>query len=449
MRIKSIYVLLISLTTLAFYACDNDDEIQKTAPVVSIDPVKDVTANSVTVSGKIVDAGNDAITEAGFVYSSNVTLPTVADNKVIATVTDKVFSGTLASLTSGTTYHVRAFATNSVSTTYTDVLDFSTNNLAPTVSNITIEGTLEVNRTIEVKYAYSDSESDSEGETTFQWYVANNAAGEGEVVISGATAKSFLVQESQNGKYIRVSVYPKASKGTIAGTEVKSAYIGAVGEATTVTFTYNAQSVTYGIISRPSGKKWMDRNLGAERVAESIDDYKAFGDMFQWGRPIDGHQKITRTGGDPSNMSGDTGITEVNAYSDQDVPTTNKFIITTGNNGDWRNPQNDNLWQGATGINNPCPSGWRLATLDEWNAEGITGDASAFTELKLTHNGVRLSATGTLDNVNSVGHYWTSIPIAKYGGIWSVEMFFGPDYSTFRNTFTYRGNGAACRCIKD
>ena len=40
----------------------------------------------------------------------------------------------------------------------------------------------------------------------------------------------------------------------------------------------------------PTGRIWMDRNLGASRVATSSNDEDAFGDLYQWGRYSDGHQ---------------------------------------------------------------------------------------------------------------------------------------------------------------
>jgi uncharacterized coiled-coil DUF342 family protein len=39
-----------------------------------------------------------------------------------------------------------------------------------------------------------------------------------------------------------------------------------------------------------TGKIWMDRNLGATKVASSYDDSQSYGDLYQWGRGNDGHQ---------------------------------------------------------------------------------------------------------------------------------------------------------------
>lgn len=37
----------------------------------------------------------------------------------------------------------------------------------------------------------------------------------------------------------------------------------------------------------------MDRNLGVSRIATSSTDSEAYGDLYQWGRLSDGHEKRT------------------------------------------------------------------------------------------------------------------------------------------------------------
>ena len=47
-----------------------------------------------------------------------------------------------------------------------------------------------------------------------------------------------------------------------------------------------------GVVTNPvTGRTWMDRNLGASRVATGSTDAEAYGDLYQWGRAADGHQK--------------------------------------------------------------------------------------------------------------------------------------------------------------
>jgi hypothetical protein len=47
----------------------------------------------------------------------------------------------------------------------------------------------------------------------------------------------------------------------------------------------------YKEVTSSTGRIWLDRNLGATRVAKSSADASAFGYLYQWGRLSDGHQK--------------------------------------------------------------------------------------------------------------------------------------------------------------
>lgn len=64
------------------------------------------------------------------------------------------------------------------------------------------------------------------------------------------------------------------------------------------------------------------------------------------------------------------------------------FITNNSGNYDWRSPQNNNLWQGMNGVNNPCRVGYRIPTEAEWNAErqswsSQNSDGACISPLKL------------------------------------------------------------------
>lgn len=54
------------------------------------------------------------------------------------------------------------------------------------------------------------------------------------------------------------------------------------------------KGLSYTLITSPdTGRIWLDRNLGATRVATSSTDSVAYGHLYQWGRNDDGHESRT------------------------------------------------------------------------------------------------------------------------------------------------------------
>ena len=181
-----------------------------------------------------------------------------------------------------------------------------------------------------------------------------------------------------------------------------------------------------------TGKTWMDRNLGASRAATSSTDEEAYGDLYQWGRGADGHQC----------RNSNTTIT----LSSTDQPGHEDFILTSSDPNDWRSPQNDNLWQGENGINNPCPSGYRIPTWGELDAEreswSSNNSAGAFdSPLKFTMAGGRDG--GGINNVGDWGRYWSST-------VFGAKSSFLSFWSNNGNGLSHsRFRGRSVRCIKD
>ncbi|WP_158865199.1 FISUMP domain-containing protein [Maribellus comscasis] len=215
--------------------------------------------------------------------------------------------------------------------------------------------------------------------------------------------------------------------------------VAAGNEGQVLTFTGGVPTWTWttqpkeGEVQNPTtGEIWMDKNLGATQVATSSTDAAAFGDLYQWGRAADGHQSRT------------SGTTHTLATSD--TPGHGEFILSSASPPyDWRNPQNNNLWQGVSGTNNPCPSGYRLPTEAEWKAERASWSsntpAGAFASpLKLSKAGIRSTATG---NEGYLGSYWSS----TVNGTDAGYLYFATDISGFG--FFRRSYGCSVRCLKD
>ena len=193
-----------------------------------------------------------------------------------------------------------------------------------------------------------------------------------------------------------------------------------------------------------NGKIWMDRNLGASRAATSSTDYLAYGSLYQWGRGTDGHELINWT----SATIGVAANTTTSTLSTSDAPGNINFITIVSFPSDWRSGQNNNLWQGVNGVNNPCPSGYRLPTKIEWEAEltswGSKDAAGAIASpLKLPMAGYR-NNIGDFSSVGFLGAYWASTVSSTYSNnlLFTVGSAISSDTSP-------RAAGLSVRCIKD
>jgi uncharacterized protein (TIGR02145 family) len=202
---------------------------------------------------------------------------------------------------------------------------------------------------------------------------------------------------------------------------------------------------TYGTVTTATGRIWLDRNLGATRVATSSTDALGYGDYYQWGRPADGHQAQYRIN---NNSSGFT-----NTKSSTTVPTTSLWIVPTDGSNDWLSTPDNTLWTGANPANNPCPAGFRIPTESEWNLEkerfSSQNAAGAFASpLKLTRPGMLtgfVSGGATYTAKDSYGQYLTQTAYnnggARYFGIEPTNIWFDQNYS--------KSHGMSVRCIQN
>ena len=201
-----------------------------------------------------------------------------------------------------------------------------------------------------------------------------------QIILNNGTVVNHAISDINNVTFSGQSTAPTWPAGTVHCTAVPTAIVDVTNPTT--------------------GKIWMDRNLGATQVATSSTDANSYGDLYQWGRRADGHQCRTS----PTTAT----------LSSVDQPANGNYILAANFPLDWRSPQNANLWQGVNGVNNPCPSGYRIPTETELNAENLSwsqnNSVGAFASpLKLPVGGGRDdSHVGSLFAVGANGYYWSS-----------------------------------------
>ena len=107
-----------------FYGYDKD-ATGAVAPSVFTTLASSVSSSGMTFNGTMTSNGGATVTDKGFIYSSNDSTPTIGEFGVTKVTphpstfnTTGSYSRSVSGLSSSTTYYFRAYATNSIGTTY-------------------------------------------------------------------------------------------------------------------------------------------------------------------------------------------------------------------------------------------------------------------------------------------------------------------------------------------
>lgn len=209
----------------------------------------------------------------------------------------------------------------------------------------------------------------------------------------------------------------------------------------------------YGIITSPyTGKRWLDRNLGASEVCSGLYHSmkkECYGDLYQWGRYIDGHEK------DDALRSREAATNTSSAGP--------KFITTqyVEDNSDWVEESIDDngekrISQWST-VGRMCPPGFRVPTIYELNKETIES-SDGMTDVKdAAKNFLRLPPSGfrshnlyALQNTQVSGISGQGLE----GFVWSTTVdglyTYGLKYrKDAHEGLAGRAYGATIRCIEN
>ena len=226
-----------------------------------------------------------------------------------------------------------------------------------------------------------------------------------------------------------------------------------------------------GEVIGPNGVKikFMNYNLGAADNIKTMTPAQQaahktpadnYGDLYQWGRHTDGHEKRNS-----ETVNGPFYGSKLDANGQPTGTYANEFItngdITT--NCDWRFPQKDDLWLSTSGIktvNDPCPEGWRLPTNNEWQAvldnnttqwnntgtrgRLITPKCESTPTLFLPAAGTRYNHDGSLSSAGTTGYYWSSS--VKGTDAWDLRFASSDIGTTYRFS---RAFGLSVRCVSE
>lgn len=108
-----------------------------TLPSVSTLNVSNITATSATCGGNVISDGGSAITARGICWSTSQN-PTINNTYTTDGTGTGSFTSSITGLTPGTTYYVKAYATNSIGIEYGEQKSFTTLVNLPTVTTSTV-----------------------------------------------------------------------------------------------------------------------------------------------------------------------------------------------------------------------------------------------------------------------------------------------------------------------
>ncbi len=189
-----------------------------TFATVTTSSVTFITSTTANIGGNVTMDGGALVTAKGLCWSTS-TNPTISDSKTLNGTGIGSFSSTIAGLTAGTDYHVRAYATNSVGTSYgTDVI-FHT----PTLAVVTTSAVTAISAaTASGGGAVSSDGGAFVTEYGLCWNTTSNPTIYDAKTLNGSGTGSFIANITglTSGTTYHVRAYATNSVGTAYGAEV-------------------------------------------------------------------------------------------------------------------------------------------------------------------------------------------------------------------------------------
>ena len=189
------------------------------APTVDTAAISNIAATSATGGGDVVADGGDTVTARGVCWSTSES-PTTADSKTTDGTGTGEFTSSITGLTTGTTYYVRAYATNSVGTSYGSQVSFTTN----AVPTVTTAAVTEITTTTATS---GGNVTDDGGETVSArgvcWSTSTNPTIGDDKTTDGTGTGEFTssITGLAAGTTYYVRAYATSSVGTAYGSEIE------------------------------------------------------------------------------------------------------------------------------------------------------------------------------------------------------------------------------------
>ncbi|MCH7658220.1 MAG: fibrobacter succinogenes major paralogous domain-containing protein [Bacteroidetes bacterium] len=420
-----------------------------TIPTVTTISASSITENSAESGGNVTDDGGATVTARGVCWNTSSN-PTLADSKTTNGSGTGSFSSSITGLSPVTTYYVRAYATNSVGTSYGSEVTFTTLTI-PTISTTSVSSITE-------NSAESGGNITDDGGATVTargvcWSTSQNPTTADSKTTDGSGTGSFTSLltglSSETTYYVRA--YATNSVGTAYGNEVSfTTYIS--GETVT-----DYDGNTYNTV-QIGNQVWMAENLKVTHYPDGtaiqlVEDNSAWDAL--------GYTDKAYCYYDNSSTNGDT-------YGAL-------YTWAASMNGAGSSDAN------PSGVQGVCPDGWHLPSDAEWKQlemflgmsqseaddtgyrgtdEGsqLAGNASLWTDGSLESDpafgssgftalpGGNRNYNGNFYNIGYDGNWWSSTE-SNATNAWNRNLYYNNAYIN-RNS-NNKKYGFSVRCVRD
>jgi len=206
-----------------------------TAPTITTSNATNISQFSAICGGNVTNEGSFPVTARGVCWSTSQN-PTTANNTTTDGAGGGVFSSSITGLSPSTTYYVRAYATNSVGTSYGNEISFTTTSSATIpVANFSADFT---NILTGGSVTFSDLSSNTPSSWNWQFAVG---APSGSCTPATSTLQNRTVVYNQPGIY---TVRLTASNAAGSNTHEKTAYITVTAPTAPTITTSNATNIS-------------------------------------------------------------------------------------------------------------------------------------------------------------------------------------------------------------